>query len=84
MKSDTRGVNEAPLYEVNTFVEALQDIKNDGTFPYGKVGDVLIPKGSKGYVRKTGDFLQTIRVYEVDFIEVGLVVGCRDFEIKPI
>lgn len=84
MRHDTRSVNEAPLYEVGTYVEAINDIKNDGTFPYGNVGDLLIPKGAKGYVRKTGDFLQTIRVYEVDFLEEGLVIGCRDFEIQPI
>jgi len=84
MRQDVRGVNEAPLFEVGTYVEAVSDIKNDGTFPYNKVGDLIIPKGAKGYVRKTGDFLQTIRIYEVDFLNEGLIIGCRDYELKEV
>ncbi len=70
------------LYRVGQRVRLTKTIRNDGTYPHAGVGDILIEAGSEGYVRKIGDFLQTIRVYEVNFIEEGLVFGCREAELE--
>ncbi len=77
--------NDMPIFRVGQKVELLVDIKNDGTYPYAKVGELLAKKGSVGYIRKIGDFLQTIKVYEVHLMcEGNLVeaVGARDFELN--
>lgn len=73
-----------PLYRVGQRVRLKKDIRNDGTFPFAKVGEILVKAGSEGYIRKIGDFLQVIRVYEVDFIKEGLVFGCREEELEEV
>jgi nitrogen fixation protein NifZ len=70
------------LYRVGERVRLLKAIRNDGTYPHAKVGDTLIEAGAEGYVRAIGDFLQTIRVYEVNFIEEGRIFGCREAELE--
>lgn len=70
------------LYRVGQRVRLIKSIRNDGTYPYAQVGDVLIEAGAEGYVRKIGDFLQTIRIYEVNFFEEGFVFGCREAELE--
>lgn len=73
-----------PLFTLGQYVRLKSDIKNDGTYAFAKVGEILVKAGEEGYVRHIGDFLQTIRIYEVDFIRVGLLIGCREFEIEPL
>lgn len=70
------------VFRIGERVRLTKAIRNDGTYPHARVGDVLIEAGAEGYVRKIGDFLQTIRVYEVNFIEEGLVFGCREAELE--
>jgi nitrogen fixation protein NifZ len=70
------------VFRVGERVRLVKAIRNDGTYPHAKVGDVLVEAGAEGYVRKIGDFLQTIRVYEVNFIEEGLTFGCREAELE--
>lgn len=70
------------VFRIGERVRLVKTIRNDGTYPHAKVGDVLIEAGAEGYVRKIGDFLQTIRIYEVNFIEEGLIFGCREAELE--
>lgn len=70
------------VFRVGQRVRLTKTIRNDGTYPHAKNGDILVATGAEGYVRKIGDFLQTIRVYEVNFIEEGLVFGCREAELE--
>lgn len=70
------------VFRVGQRVRLVKAIRNDGTYPHAKVGDVLVEAGAEGYVRKIGDFLQTIRVYEVNFIEEGMTFGCREAELE--
>lgn len=71
-----------PLYRIGERVRLTKTIRNDGTYPHAKNGDILVEAGAEGYVRKIGDFLQTIRIYEVNFIEEGMIFGCREAEIE--
>lgn len=71
-----------PLFRVGQRVKLIKAIRNDGTYPHANIGDFLVEEGAEGYVRKIGDFLQTIRIYEVNFIEEGLVFGCREAELE--
>jgi len=73
-----------PVFNIGECVRLIKDVKNDGTYAFSKIGEVLIKAGATGYVRHIGDFLQTIRIYEVDFLNEGLVIGCREFELESI
>lgn len=70
------------VFRVGQRVRLTKTIRNDGTYPHAKNGDILVAAGAEGYVRKIGDFLQTIRVYEVNFIEEGMAFGCREAELE--
>lgn len=74
-----------PIFRVGQKVRLAVDIKNDGTYPYAKVGELLAKKGSVGYIRKIGDFLQTIKVYEIHLMcddNIVSAIGARDFELE--
>lgn len=68
-------------------VRLLEDIVNDGTYPHSPIGTLMMPKGSVGYIKDMGDFLQVIRVYEVHFLDSNMeveVVGCREHELEAL
>ena len=68
-------------------VRLLEDVKNDGTYPYLPIGAVMIKKDCVGYIRHVGEFLQVIRVYEVHFMDqeaVVEVIGCREHELEEM
>lgn len=76
-----------PKFFVGQKVKLLKDIKNDGTYPYLKIGELMMRAGAVGYVRKIGDFLQIIRIYEVHFMDLNAiveVVGCKDNELEAL
>lgn len=79
---------EKPKFGVGQKVKLLEDIVNDGTYPHEKIGTLMMPKGSVGYIRSIGEFLQVIRVYEVHFFGVENVpveiVGCREHELEAM
>lgn len=78
---------EKAKFGVGQKVQLLEDIKNDGTYPHAPIGEIMVEKGSIGYIRTIGEFLQVIRVYEVHFLESkGLVeiVGCREHELEAM
>ena len=79
---------EKPKFGVGQKVQLLNDIVNDGTYPHAKIGTLMMPKGSVGYIKSIGEFLQVIRVYEVHFFGVLNVpveiVGCREHELLAL
>jgi nitrogen fixation protein NifZ len=70
-----------PLFDNDAEVRVIRNIRNDGTYPGEKIGNLLIRRGSVGYVRSRGTFLQDQIIYEVHFVEQGRVVGCREEEL---
>jgi len=76
-----------PKFFLGQKVKLLEDVKNDGTYPYLTIGEVMIKKGSVGYIRTIGEFLQVIRVYEVHFLDAEAVIeviGCREHELEAM
>jgi nitrogen fixation protein NifZ len=68
-------------------VKLLVDVNNDGTYPHAPVGALMMPKDSIGYIKKIGEFLQVVRVYEVHFLGSDMdveVVGCREIELQAL
>jgi nitrogen fixation protein NifZ len=79
---------EKAKFGVGQKVELKSDIVNDGTYPHAKIGTLMMPKGSVGYIKSIGEFLQVIRVYEVHFfgvLDVPVeIVGCREHELEAL
>ncbi|MBF0471140.1 MAG: nitrogen fixation protein NifZ [Gammaproteobacteria bacterium] len=72
-----------PKYQYGDAVRVTRNIRNDGTYPGRDKGELLIRRGSVGYVRDVGTFLQDQLIYTVDYMESGLMVGCREQELQP-
>lgn len=79
--------SDEPLFKEGQKVELTEDIVNDGTYPHAPIGTLMMPKGSVGYIKSMGEFLQVIRVYEVHFFGTDMeveIVGCREHELKAL
>lgn len=72
-----------PEYDYGEVVRVVRNIRDDGTFPGKQRGDLIVRKGSTGYVRDVGVFLQDQLIYQVHFIDEDLIVGCRSQELIP-
>ncbi len=71
-----------PKFEYGESVRVIRNIRNDGTYPGKDTGKLLIRSGSVGFIRDVGTFLQDQLIYTVDFIESGVMVGCREQELQ--
>jgi nitrogen fixation protein NifZ len=71
-----------PKFEYGEAVRVVRNIRDDGTYPGESRGRLLIRRGSIGYVRDVGTFLQDQLIYSVDFIDSGRMVGCREQELQ--
>jgi nitrogen fixation protein NifZ len=71
-----------PKFEYGTAVRVIRNIRNDGTFPGQATGTLLVPRGSVGYVRDVGTFLQDQLIYTVHFLADERMVGCREEELQ--
>jgi nitrogen fixation protein NifZ len=61
----------------------VRNLRNDGTYPGAPTGSLLVRRGSVGYVRDVGTFLQDQLIYSVDFFDQQRMVGCREQELQP-
>lgn len=73
-----------PRYEYGTEVRVIRNIRNDGTFPNRETGALLVRRGSTGFVRDVGTFLQDQIIYSVHFLEQEILVGCREEELIAV
>jgi nitrogen fixation protein NifZ len=71
-----------PIFDYGDAVRVIRNIRNDGTYPSAGRGELLVRRGSVGYVRNLGVFLQDQIIYSVHFFELGgIIVGCREPEL---
>ncbi|OUD11653.1 nitrogen fixation protein NifZ [Thioflexithrix psekupsensis] len=70
-----------PQFEYGDSVRVVRNVRNDGTFPGKEVGELLVRRGSVGYVRDIGSFLQDQIIYTVHFVDENRMVGCREEEL---
>lgn len=73
-----------PLYAFGEEVRVSRTIRNDGTMPGYRRGDLLVRRGSTGFVREWGTFLLEKVIYQIHFPHCGLIVGCREQELLPL
>ncbi|QOV66104.1 nitrogen fixation protein NifZ [Kosakonia pseudosacchari] len=71
-------------YAFGEEVRVSRTIRNDGTMPGYRRGDVLVRRGSTGFVRECGIFLMEKVIYHIHFPDSGLIVGCREQELLPL
>lgn len=71
-----------PKYEYGEVVRVIRNVRNDGTFPGMATGSLLVRRGSLGYVKDVGTFLQDQLVYSVHFVDQDKLVGCREEELQ--
>jgi nitrogen fixation protein NifZ len=69
------------IFDYGQKVRVIKNIRNDGTFMGKNRGELLIRRGSLGYITGVGKFLQDQVIYQVHFIEQGCTVGCRESEL---
>jgi len=65
-------------------VRVIRNIRNDGTFMGADRGTLLVRRGSIGFIKSMGKFLQDQVIYQVQFLEQGFTIGCRDTEVAGI
>lgn len=71
-------------FDYGDAVRVIRNIRNDGTYPGAARGELLVRRGSVGYVRTIGTFLQDQIIYSVHFIDNdNRIVGCRERELIP-
>lgn len=71
-----------PKYEYGDRVRVIRNIRNDGTFPGLAAGNLLVRRGSVGFVMNVGAFLQDQLIYTVNFLDQERIVGCREEELQ--
>lgn len=71
-----------PRFDYGDEVRVRRNVRNDGTFPGSARGALLVRRGLVGHVRDIGTFLQDQIIYSVHFLDVDLVVGCREEELQ--
>lgn len=73
-----------PKFEFGDEVRIIRNVRNDGTYPGMPIGELLIRRGSTGFVMNVGTFLQDQLIYTVNFLEQDKIVGFREEELIPI
>ncbi len=64
-----------PEFDYGDRVRVLRNLRNDGTYPGMDVGKLLVRRGSVGFVRDRGTFLQDQIIYSVHFRADDKLVG---------
>jgi len=71
-----------PRFNQGDAVRVTRNVRNDGTFPGLDVGNLLVRRGSVGYVKDVGTYLQDQLIYSVHFFDDNRMVGCREEELQ--
>lgn len=72
-----------PRFDYGDRVRVTRNVRNDGTYPGMEIGAPLVRRGSIGYVRNVGTYLQDQIIYSVHFLDIDRLVGCREEELIP-
>ncbi|SNR72934.1 nitrogen fixation protein NifZ [Desulfurobacterium atlanticum] len=67
-------------------VKFLKDIKNDGTYPWMRRGDIIARKGDTGYIVRFLGYAPAFGddLFEVIVEESGCIVVCRSCELGKV
>lgn len=65
-------------------VRVIRNIRNDVSILGVDRGELVIRRGSVGYVKSSGTLRFDEVIYQVNFIEQGITIGCRDTEVCAV
>lgn len=69
-------------FDYGEHVRVIRNIRNDvHTQSVYKKGELLVRRGTTGYVRQSGIYQQDKVIYQVHFLEEGITVGCKEQEL---
>lgn len=68
-------------FDYGDSVRITRSVRNDGTCPGLDIGNLLVRRGSVGFVMNVGAFLQDQIIYTVNFLDQDRIVGCREEEL---
>lgn len=71
---------QRPKFDYGDKVRVIKNIRNDGTLQGGR-GELLVRRGTTGFIRHAGYFQQDQIVYQVHFLDTNQLVGCREGEL---
>ena len=71
-----------PLFNYGQAVRLVCNIRQDTYQNDEKRGQLLMRRGSIGYIRHAGLYKQDQVIYQVHFLEDNRVIGCRESELK--
>jgi nitrogen fixation protein NifZ len=72
------------LFDWGQQVQALVDLRNDGSYPDQPVDGLLAAAGSRGEVVQVGLAVEAgVNVYMVEFAP-GRIVGCLEHELAAV
>lgn len=73
-----------PEFDYGDPVRVLRNLHNNGTYPGIETGELLVRRGSIGFVQDVGTFLQDRIIYAVHFLTEDKLVGCREVELQSV
>jgi nitrogen fixation protein NifZ len=73
-----------PKFQFGDEVRIVRNVRNDGTYPGVPTGELLIRRGTTGFVMNVGTFLQDQLIYSVNFLEQCKIVGFLEEELIGI
>ncbi len=68
-------------FDFGDAVRVIRNVKDDGTYPGARTGELLVRRGSIGHVVDIGTFLQDQVIYSVHFLDINRIIGCREEEL---
>lgn len=70
-----------PKFDYGCEVRVIRNIRND-TYQGGQTkGEMLIRRGTTGFVRQSGVYQQDQIIYQVHFLTTNQIIGCKESEL---
>lgn len=70
-----------PKFEYGKEVRVIRNIRNDSNLGQQKKGEMLVRRGTTGFVRQSGYFQQDQIIYQVHFLGADKIIGCKESEL---
>ncbi|MGL1959284.1 MAG: nitrogen fixation protein NifZ [Colwellia sp.] len=70
-----------PKFKYGKEVRVIKNIRNDSNTAQQKKGEMLVRRGNTGFIRQSGVFQQDQIIYQVHFLDIDKVYGCKESEL---
>lgn len=70
-----------PKFDYGKQVRVIRNIRSDSHAAQQKKGEVLVRRGDTGFIRQSGYFQQDQIIYQVHFLTINKIYGCKESEL---